>query len=118
MLRMVPPVGMVVRVEGSATARAVLPYLPALEQERLLGGPVPPAGQAEFAETRARGYAVNDGDIEPSAVALASAILGREGLPAGALVLTGPAERLTPARRREIGEKLSLEAQQLSVNAA
>jgi IclR family acetate operon transcriptional repressor len=117
MLRMVPPVGMVVRVEGSATARAILPHLPAPEQERLLGGPVPSSARAEFAATRARGYAVNDGDIEPSAVALASAILGHDGSPVGALVLTGPGDRLTPARRGAIGEKLLLEAQRLSATA-
>jgi IclR family acetate operon transcriptional repressor len=114
MLRLVPPVGMVVPVRGSATARAILPYLAAGEQERLLGGPIPPAARDEFAVTRTRGYAVNDGDIEPSAVALASAIFDREGVPAGALVLTGPAERLAAARRGEIGGMLRSEARQLS----
>jgi IclR family acetate operon transcriptional repressor len=114
MLRMVPAIGMVVRVHGSATARAILPYLPQDEQERLFGGPVPAAMREEFAAALARGYAVNDGEVEPSAVALASAIFDRQGVPAGALVLTGPAERLAPARRPEIGEKLRSEAQQLS----
>ena len=114
MLRMVPPIGMVVRVEGSATARAILPYLSEAEQARLLGAEISAAQRDEFAATRARGYAVNDGDIEPSAVALASAILDRQGVPAGALVLTGPTERLGPARRAEMGEKLRQEALQLS----
>jgi IclR family acetate operon transcriptional repressor len=114
MLRMVPPIGMVVRVHGTATARAILPHLPEAEQERLLGGPVPPALRDEFISARARGYAVNDGEIDPSAVAMASAILDRQGIPAGALVLTGPTERLAPARRAEVGERLRREAQQLS----
>src|ERR1700712_2860366 len=48
MLRMVPPVGMVVRVEGSATARAILPHLSGEEQARLLGAPVSEAMRAEF----------------------------------------------------------------------
>lgn len=114
MLRMVPPIGMVVRVEGSATARAILPYLAADEQARLLGAPVSEAMRAEFQATRARGYAVNDGDIEPSAVAMASAIVSRQGAVQGALVLTGPAERLTPARRGEVGAQLKREAAALS----
>jgi IclR family acetate operon transcriptional repressor len=119
MLRMVPPVGMVVPVRGSATARAILPWLDEDEQARLLGAPVTAVLRAEFAATRERGYAVNDGDIEPSAVALASAIVPRRGggdagLPAGALVLTGPAERLMPARRGEVGERLRREAEALS----
>jgi DNA-binding IclR family transcriptional regulator len=114
MLRMVPPVGLVVKVEGSATARAILPYLPEAEQARLLGGPVTPALHDEFQATRARGYAVNDGEVEPSAVAMAAAIVSRRGIPAGALVLTGPAERLTAARRAGIGELLRREAEALT----
>jgi IclR family acetate operon transcriptional repressor len=113
-LRMVPPVGLVVPVAGSATARAILPHLPEPEQARLLGAPVTPELRAEFAATRARGYAVNDGDIEPSAVAMASAIVSRQGAPAGALVLTGPAGRLAPARRAAVGARLRREAEGLS----
>lgn len=116
-LRMVPPIGMVVRVEGSATARAILPYLPEEEQARLLGRAVSPEQREEFAATRQRGYAVNDGDIEPSAVAMASAVFERQGAPAGALLLTGPGERLPPARRAELGQKLRDAAAQLSTSA-
>lgn len=114
MLRMVPPIGIVVRVEGSATFRAVLPHLPEAEQERLLGGPVPDPLRAEFARTRAQGYAVNDGDIQVGAVAIASAIIGPDGRPAGSLVLTGPSERLPPSRWQELGELLRAAARQLS----
>jgi IclR family acetate operon transcriptional repressor len=114
MLRMVPPIGMVVPVAGSATARAILPHLAEPEQARLLDAPVTPALREEFHATRARGYAINDGDIEPSAVAMASAIVSRQGVPHGALVLTGPAERLAPARRNEVGALLRREAEVLS----
>jgi IclR family acetate operon transcriptional repressor len=114
MLRMVPPIGMVVPVHGSATARAVLPWLGEEEQARLLGTTVTDALRDEFAATRARGYAVNDGDIAPSAVALASAIVPHRGVPAGTLVLTGPAERLGSERWSEIGELLRREAEALS----
>jgi len=114
MLRMVASIGLVVRVHGTATARAILPYLSESEQERLLGEPVTAAMRAEFAASLARGYAINDGDIEPSAVALASAILGPDEFPVGALVLTGPTDRLDAARRKELGELLIVEARQLS----
>jgi IclR family acetate operon transcriptional repressor len=117
LLRMVPPVGLVVPIAGSATARAVLPHLPAAEQARLLGGPPSPQLLAEFAGTRARGYAVNDGDIVPEAIAMASAILGPAGAALGALVLTGPAERLPPERRAAIGPMLQQTAQRLSLAA-
>lgn len=106
LLRMVPPVGLVVPMAGSATARAILSHMPEDEQARLLGAPVTEPMRAEFAATRVRGYAVNDGEVEPSAVALASAIVSRQGVPAGALVLSGPTERLGAARWPEVGERL------------
>jgi len=112
-LRMVPPVGLVVPMEGSATARAVLPWLDASEQARLLGKQPDAALQAEFAATRRQGYAVNDGDIVPEAFALASAVLGGDDRPLGALVLTGPTERLGPERRQELGRQLVAAAQSL-----
>lgn len=114
MLRMVPPIGMVVQIEGTATARAILPHLAETEQERLLGRAVSPAMRNEFAATRACGYAVNDGDIDPSAVAMASGMFDRQGLPIGTVVLTGPAERFPPERRAELGEMLRYAAQELS----
>ncbi|MEJ5977211.1 IclR family transcriptional regulator [Novosphingobium sp. PS1R-30] len=114
LLRMAQPVGMVVLVEGTATARAILPHLPEPEQERLLGRGVTSAMREEFRATLTRGYAVNDGEVAPSAVAMASAIVSRQGVPAGALVLTGPAERLTAARRPEVGERLRREAEALT----
>ena len=114
LLRMVQPIGMVVGVSGSATARAILPHLAQAAQERLLGARVSAAMRDEFDATRARGYAVNDGEVAPGAVAMASAIISRLGVPAGALVLTGPAERLPPARRAEVGERLRREAESLT----
>lgn len=113
LLRMVPPIGIVVPLEGSATARAVLPHLPEAEQARLLGG-APDAGlREEFRRTRALGYAVNAGDIVAGAIAVAAPILGAGGLPVGALVVTGPSERLTEARRPRIGDTLREAARQL-----
>ena len=114
MLRMVPPIGLIVPVQGSATARAILPHLAEGEQERLLGAPVTAELRAEFAATLARGYTINDGEVAPSAVAMAAAIVSRQGVPAGALVLTGPAERLTAARRGDVGARLRREAEALT----
>lgn len=114
LLRMVPAVGLVISMDGSATARAVLPFLPEHEQERLLGAPVTPAMRREFAETRARGYAVNDEEVVSGAVALASAVLGPDGRLLGSLVLTAPAERLPPERREGIGSLLRDGARRLA----
>jgi IclR family acetate operon transcriptional repressor len=105
-LRMVPPIGLVVPVHGSATARAVLPYMSAAEQCQLLGAEPDAALREQFAATRRRGYAVNDGDIVPEAIAMASVVLGAGDRPLGALVLTGPAERLGPERRDQLAIRL------------
>jgi DNA-binding IclR family transcriptional regulator len=48
---------------------------------------------------------------------MASPVFERQGLPAGALVLTGPAERLPPERREDLGERLRAAANQLSASA-
>lgn len=114
MLRMVPPVGLVIPVHGSATARAILPYLDGDDQARMLGAEPDNTLQQEFAATCALGYAVNQEEIIRGAIALASAILDREGKPVGTLVLTGPADRLAAPRQHEFGQKLRAAAAQLS----
>jgi len=106
MLRVVPSIGMSVPLEGSATARAYLAFLPAAPTEALLGGPPSAAMLEDFALTRERGYAVNDGDILPGSVAIAAPVLTGPHQPVGALVLVGPHERIPPARQREIGMAL------------
>jgi IclR family acetate operon transcriptional repressor len=106
MLRVVPSIGMSVPLEGSATARAYLAFLPAPAAEALLGRPPSLAMQADFTRTRERGYAVNDGDILPGSVAIAAPVLTGPHQPVGALVLVGPNERITQARQHEIGMAL------------
>lgn len=113
-LRMVPPVGLVVPISGSATARAVLPYMSDQEQRRLLSADPDAAVLEQFAQTRERGYAVNDGDIVAGATAIASAVLDAAGQPVGSLVLTGPSERLGQDRRALLGKQLHAAARSLS----
>jgi IclR family acetate operon transcriptional repressor len=103
-LRMVSPVGMVVPVEGSATARVILPLLDAGGQAALLGREPDAAMLAEFAETRERGYCVSAGGIVAGAVAIAAAITRADGSPVGGLVVTGPSERIDAERWPAIGE--------------
>lgn len=106
-LRVIPPVGMTVPVEGSATAKAFLPYLRPEEQKALLGLRPSIAMQSDFARTRERGYAVNDGDIVPGSVSIAAAILDPSDRPLGAVVVVGPVERIVPERWPAIGLTLS-----------
>lgn len=114
MLRMVPPVGIVIPIARSATGRAVLAALPEGEREGVLGEAVSAALAAELGETAARGYAINDGDIVSGALAMAALVRGEGGETLGSLVLTAPGERLAGARRGEAGELLREAAAELS----
>lgn len=106
LLRIVPAVGIVIPMSGSATARAISPYLD--------GGEDDPGNR----EIREHGYAVNDEEVHPGAVAIASAVLGSDGRPAASLVLTGPAQRLPVGRREELGLMLRDAARELSLKIA
>lgn len=101
-LRVVPAVGIVIAMEGSATGRAVAPYREGA------------ADDAAHSAIRALGYAVNDEDVHAGAVAMASAVLDAGGRPVGSLVLTGPAERLPPERRAAMGTRLRDAARRLA----
>ncbi|MBU6269382.1 MAG: IclR family transcriptional regulator [Sphingomonadales bacterium] len=113
LLRMVPPVGIVIPIARSATGRAVLAALPEANREAVLGEPIPAALAAELEQTRARGYAINDGDIVSGALAMAALVRGGDGTVIGSLVLTAPAERLPEAQRPEAGELLREAAAEL-----
>lgn len=114
LLRMVPPIGMVAPVRESATGRAVLAHMSIEEQTEWLGAPPDPEMLDHFAATRARGYSISDGDIVAGSVTLAAPILGFDGRPVGAVVVTGPAERVTPGRRDAIGAAVAQTARNLS----
>jgi len=113
LLRMVPPVGIVIPMAGSATGRAVLAALPESEREAVLGEPVSAALAAELAATRKRGFAINDGDIVAGALAMAALVRGPGGAVVGSLVLTAPAERLAEAQRAAAGVLLREAAEAL-----
>ena len=114
-LRIVPPIGLVVPVHGSATARALLPYMTAPEQVRLLGAEAHTSLLKQFDMTRQAGFAVNNGDIIGGAVAIASALLNEEGRAYGAIVLTGPSERFSLERCEELGAQLAEATRSLAV---
>ena len=114
MLRMVPPVGIVIPLARSATGRAMLASLPADSRETALGEPISATLARELAETALRGYAINDGDIVAGALSMAAVIQSGEGETIGSLVLTAPGERLSGERRRVAGELLRQAAAELS----
>ncbi len=74
----------------------------------------PAALQPQLAEIRRRGYAVTVDEVEEGFTAVATIIRGVLGDVQGALSIGGPTQRLTAARRAELGTTLCRAAQRLS----
>jgi DNA-binding IclR family transcriptional regulator len=114
MLRAVPHVGMAVPVRGSATSRAMLPFMDEQRCMQILGEPPDPALLEEFAATRRRGYSVSKGEIAADSTTIAAPILEVDGQPCAAVAITAPSTRLTAAQHRTIGTMLFDAARALS----
>jgi len=70
--------------------------------------------QPQLAEIRRRGYAVTVDEVEEGYTAVATIIRGVLGDVQGALSIGGPTQRLTAARRAELGTVLCRAAQRLN----
>jgi IclR family acetate operon transcriptional repressor len=116
-LRMALRVGEVIPPRGSATARAVLPYLAPLQQAAMLGAAPDAADLAELAETRARGYGLSVGDVLLGSTNLAAAIFDGHGEPVASIGVSGPSDRITADRHDRIGALAVEAAQSLSRHA-
>lgn len=118
MLRMVPHIGYLVAARNTASARALLPFMEAERQIALLGAEPERELLDDFELTRARGYAISAGEINPLATNLAAPIFNFDGRPAGAVLVCAPSERLTPSLYDAVGTILIRVAQELSRGAA
>jgi IclR family acetate operon transcriptional repressor len=117
-LRVVIPEGIVVPAHGSATGRAVLPYLSRARQIELLGGPPDAAELKEYAATIARGYSVSSGVVYSGFTNIAAPVFENDGRPVGAIVLAGPSDRLLPKTHAKLGASVVVAARKLSRAAA
>lgn len=118
MLRTVPQIGLAVPVRRSATSRAVLPYMTREQQIDLLGESPDTGLLEEFAATLRRGYSVSDGDVIAGSTNIAAPILEVDGRPIGAVVVSGPSDRLTARQQRKVGAMVLQTARNLSRSAA
>ncbi len=113
-LRYVAPIGATIDARDSAAGRAILPYMSSDRQAEFLGV-LPDAELLEdFAATLERGYSISAGLLSPELTNIAAAIREVDGQPAAAVVLSGPAARITPDRYAGIGARVSQTAQSLS----
>jgi IclR family acetate operon transcriptional repressor len=118
MLRMVPAVGVVVPPRGSAIWRAVLAYMDPAMQEYMLGDEPSRPPIADLVETRARGYAICDGENGEGITSLAAPIFECDGTPIGAVGVSGPTDRIAAASVDRIGDLVASTARTLSRGAS
>jgi DNA-binding IclR family transcriptional regulator len=114
LLRTAPTIGMSVPARRSATSRAVLPHMSRERQIELLGEPPDEALQTEFSTTLKMGFSVSDGDVVAGSTNVAAPILDVDGQPTGAVVVSGPSERLGARRQRSVGALVLQTARALS----
>ncbi|TDC56250.1 IclR family transcriptional regulator [Actinomadura sp. KC345] len=102
-LRLSMPAGAEMPVLGSAAARAIAALLPPGEVERLRAAHPGFDDESALERVRSRGWSSNDEEVQEGARAVAAALAGADGLPLGALVVCGPADRMSPDRMRDYG---------------
>jgi len=118
-MRIVPPLGVVVPGRDSATGKAFLAAMTPEQRIARLGEPVPAELECYLTDAQSRGFAISDGNVIPGIVTMASAVSEDDCRPVGAIVVTGPADRLTADKQAEIGSHLrsaALSASQLLRN--
>jgi IclR family transcriptional regulator, acetate operon repressor len=106
-LRMSSHPGSIDPLYSTALGKAILSALPVNRAKALVGGRAMVAStphtitswaslEADLARSRERGWAVDDEENEVGARCIAAPILGVDGVPVGALSISGPAARMTP----------------------
>jgi IclR family acetate operon transcriptional repressor len=113
-LRVVLTVGATVPNIGSATARAILPFMSRERQMEFLPGPPDAAELAAFAATVAHGYAVSSDIVVEGFANIAAPIFEVDGRPIGTVLVTGPNDRLPREDYEKIGALVRAAADKLS----
>lgn len=117
-LRSALRVGEIISVCGTATARAMLPYLSPERLQAMLGDEqVDRADAAEFEISRARGFGLSADGVMLGSTILAAPIFDSDGQPLASIGVSGPSERITPERHARIGGLAMAGARSLSRGA-
>ncbi len=105
-LRIAAPVGAELPLLHSSAARAIAAHLPPDELAALRSAHPNLDDDSALARIRRRGYAVNDREIVAEARVVGAPVLAANGHPLAALIVSGPASRVTRSRVASIGEAL------------
>lgn len=114
LVRTAPYIGMVIPGATSAGGKAVLARMSPEQRVAFLQEPVDADLQADLDLVSQRGWSLNDEDIVPGATSIGAAIVGPDGSPVAAIVISAPAARLGAEQQREWGATLVHVAETLS----
>lgn len=124
-LRMAATVDQEAPAHAAALGKAILASLPAEQRAAFLKPePYPALTQQtltrrrdleqELALTSGRGYAVDAEEAEVGAACVAAPIFGRDGLPVGAISVSGPAARMPEGSRSALGQEIRRRCERIS----
>ena len=116
-LRTVIPIGTIVPLRGSATARAIMPYMTSERLVEFLGEQPDPALLKDFAETRARGYSISNGGVVVGSTNVAAPVFEVDGRPVAAVCISGPSDRVTATEFARLGAMVAATAKRVSRGA-
>jgi IclR family acetate operon transcriptional repressor len=112
-LRISTTIGSEIPIRHSSALRAIAAHTPAAELARLRRID-PDLDDDVLAETRRRGWALNDREIIPDARVAGAPVLGPAGRPLAALIVCAPASRVGVDGMHAIGRTVARAAQHLS----
>lgn len=113
-LRITAPAGSALPLAHSSALRAIAIHVGDDELDALRDLD-PSLDEATLAQTRERGWALNDGEITPDARVVGTAVLGGDGRPLGAIIVCAPTSRVGVAAMHEIGELVAEAARDASL---
>ena len=123
---LVTDVGVRLPAQLTASGRALLAALPAPQVRALfpdraafvlrheVGPASPSALRRLLVDVRARGYAVEDGEVTPGLASVGTAVLDHAGHPAAAVATTFPADEVPPAAREVLARRVRTAADELT----
>jgi IclR family acetate operon transcriptional repressor len=107
-------IGQIHPFETSSAGRAMFAHLNPTQRTARATAPEKLLTSAEYEDIRKRGWASSAGAVLEGSNSIGAALLDPAGAPVGALVVSGPATRLTPDRCAELGAILRDSIEQLS----
>ena len=123
---LVTDVGVRLPAQLTASGRALLAALPAAQVRALFpdrtafvlrheAGPASPSALRRLlVDVRARGYAVEDGEVTPGMASVGTAVLDHAGHPTAAVATTFPTEEVPPEAREVLARRVRAASEELT----